>query len=870
MILSKPSKKSPFSPAFTLATFILFLLTAGPSLLLSETLNVPREYPTIKAAVYEARAGDVILVDDGVYQEVNIIVDKAVLVRSKNLYGAVVFGSKKSDDCIFNIRGAATIEGFVFKRGTVAILQRHSSDVLWYARNLAFFDVGSAISVNDVGAPIGSATVRNVFISNAGSASTTNVGISTNDANSMDVAGVFLLKCATGFQGSNHLSFRVDETAAVDCGGVSNEDLRFQPGHPGTSRIDLGKRVHAYDPVSLGDPEMFRLMLISLDNATAINDPDWDSARGRKAAFALRALALGQIFLSSGKNEDATRSFRTAYAAAEETASPEFMWQALAGLAVSQESRNAPDEAAKTYRVAIDLVERWATRIPTGIFRLDFLEDKTIAYEKLIGLLLDRPDLGPSGSGVEEAFLYGEKLKALIAFRIPGAGKASSSVPGSSGLTEAKKAKANEISRLQLELQNPRLSNDMKNEMCSLLEEAEEDYHGLLISAEQAAGTGGTEVPAQGGSGRGPRTVADIRALRENLSGLTVIEYVLGTERSFAFLATEDGIAAARLPERDKIERALDGYLDFLQLEGEGEFRGSPGGHILHDILLGPFEENLRSEGAERVLIVPDGRLSYLPFETLVEADAGSKGGVRFWGEGREIVYAPTMAHAVSDRGETVEPGTKILLVGNSGGMRCDNRSRNLKQYFFPLSHVKREIRNIAGKFRDADVTILLDRDASERRLKDEDLGKYGVVHVATHGVLDDIHWWRSALLLEPQREIREDGFLTALEVAELHLDARLVVLSACRTGLASLATGEGIKGFVGAFLHAGADNLLVSLWNVDDRAAAEFMRYFYEFLGGGETPSRALWKAKLRMIEAGYRNPYYWASFVLIGKAGP
>ncbi len=171
--------------------------------------------------------------------------------------------------------------------------------------------------------------------------------------------------------------------------------------------------------------------------------------------------------------------------------------------------------------------------------------------------------------------------------------------------------------------------------------------------------------------------------------------------------------------------------------------------------------------------------------------------------------------------------------------------------------------------FPEGKVTAVLDGAASEAGFKSAGLGRYGVIHLAAHGVIDDENWWRSALLLEPGPGGREDGFLTALEIPELELAARLVVLSGCGTGAGRLFKGAGIKGLSGAFLRAGAERVLVSLWNVDDRATAEFMGEFYGRLAEGDAPSRALARAKRGMIDAGYRNPFYWAPFVLIGRAG-
>jgi CHAT domain-containing protein len=92
------------------------------------------------------------------------------------------------------------------------------------------------------------------------------------------------------------------------------------------------------------------------------------------------------------------------------------------------------------------------------------------------------------------------------------------------------------------------------------------------------------------------------------------------------------------------------------------------------------------------------------------------------------------------------------------------------------------------------------------------------------------------------------------------------VVLSACQTGKGKLEKGEGVSGLSRAFLYAGAESVVVSLWNINDKSTALFMGYFYEYLARGESKSQALRLAKLKMQQSKYSHPYHWAAFILIG----
>jgi CHAT domain-containing protein len=163
---------------------------------------------------------------------------------------------------------------------------------------------------------------------------------------------------------------------------------------------------------------------------------------------------------------------------------------------------------------------------------------------------------------------------------------------------------------------------------------------------------------------------------------------------------------------------------------------------------------------------------------------------------------------------------------------------------------------------------VYLGRDATEGRLKSAGLERYRYVHLATHGVVDEKHPALSRLLFEPESGSSEDSVLTLGEIYNLRLNADLVVLSACDTGLGGIARGEGIIGLTRGFLYAGARSLLVSLWPVSDEAAASLVVDFYAKLLEGRPKARALREAKLHTMARNpeYAKPFYWSSLVLVG----
>jgi CHAT domain-containing protein len=160
---------------------------------------------------------------------------------------------------------------------------------------------------------------------------------------------------------------------------------------------------------------------------------------------------------------------------------------------------------------------------------------------------------------------------------------------------------------------------------------------------------------------------------------------------------------------------------------------------------------------------------------------------------------------------------------------------------------------------------------AAQRALAmDPEVGRYHVLHFATHGLLNSTHPELSGLVLSLVDEAGEpqNGFLRLQDVYQMRIEADLVVLSACQTALGKEVQGEGVLGLTRGFIHAGARQVLASLWKVSDRATAELMKELYRaMLVDGERPAAALRQAQRKMLRTRpFDAPYSWAAFVLQG----
>ncbi len=264
---------------------------------------------------------------------------------------------------------------------------------------------------------------------------------------------------------------------------------------------------------------------------------------------------------------------------------------------------------------------------------------------------------------------------------------------------------------------------------------------------------------------------------------------------------------------------------------------------IIAPLTLGP--------AVRRLLISPDGILSYAPFPLLAEA--------------HEVVLVPSGATLAALRNEHAPRGEGVLALGNPDyGVvvpeppgRLVQRDRKL----LALPGSEEEARAIGS-------VVLLGKDATESGLRAALARKprWRAVHLACHGLLERDRPMLSSLALTPEGE--DDGRWTALDVFRTRVPTDLAFLSACETGKGKLVEGEGLVGLTRAFLFAGAPRVIASLWRVDDEATKALVVAFYERWGvAGTTVVQALREAQavVRSQER-WEHPYFWAAWELWG----
>jgi CHAT domain-containing protein len=422
-----------------------------------------------------------------------------------------------------------------------------------------------------------------------------------------------------------------------------------------------------------------------------------------------------------------------------------------------------------------------------------------------------------------------------------------------------------------------------------------------------------------------PASLADIQ--QKVLDGKTVLlEYALGSDASYLFAVTPTGLSLFKLPPKadiaklatdfraqlipPKLQRRIVG-IDVAEERGLGLLQGpsenvdafATASNALYKVAVEPAVSLI---GDNRLLIVTDGALSYVPFEALVRKAGGADyPSLDYLIKSNEIAYAPSASVIAAIRSNNVAAttGNSILIVADPVFNADDPRLKGVKVAesssqarglglalnsavsdvagteapagglrLARLPGTRAEAEAIAGIARagGAKTESWIDLAANEEKIDGADVANYRIVHIATHGLLDVERPQFTGVVLSLVGNTTADGFVRTDEIFNLKMRPALVMLSACETGLGKEKRGEGVIGLTRAFMYAGAPTVGVSLWSVADKSTAELMTDFYRrLLSGGSHPAvSAMRDAQLAMISGKkYSAPFYWAPFVLVGE---
>ena len=559
------------------------------------------------------------------------------------------------------------------------------------------------------------------------------------------------------------------------------------------------------------------------------------------------AAALGErarLVASMRQPARAESLYRAALRRVEGRVAPEITWRLRAGLALARRAQGFVDDAARELRVALVEIEQPSRSLVLPERRSAFLADKWDVYAQLV---LTEHMRGKSAL----AFETSERLRAREMLELLSRGRVHAPRDTAAELVAREQDLRRRIAELTRdleagssrdeELRGPDVSS-MGGATREALLRAQEEYTELRVELGERAPRHAALVS--------PRNVTWREVARRLTPHEVLIEYLVSDSGVVAFVVG-DSVSTIAL---GTTRRDLVRLVEFAR--GTIDRRGSPRVDSLwraplrglHRSLVAPLEQTGLLEGATRLVIIPHGELHYLPFAALLDGDG------RALVERYEIAVTPSASVwlALGERPRAPASAGILAVAPRPDALPASRREVAAIQ------------RSAAGSAR-----VMTGSAATEDAFRRE-APTHRVLHLATYGVLNKHNPLFSFVELAPGGE--HDGRLEVHEVFGLRLTADLVVLSACQTGVGSgtltdVPAGDDWVGLTRAFLHAGAKQVVATLWPVDDWATAALMERFYEEIVAGADARQALARAQRALrSERATAHPFYWAGFVVMG----
>lgn len=547
---------------------------------------------------------------------------------------------------------------------------------------------------------------------------------------------------------------------------------------------------------------------------------------------------------------------------------------------------NKPAEARLAYTEAIDALERMRFITVGGEReRRNFFDDKLAPYAALVEMLA-------AEGKTFEALQYAEQAKARVLLDVVRSGRTTIE----KFLTTGETQRDGELKRL-LGVANERLAREQSadkpdparlKELLAAQDAARNTYEAWRTSLHAAH----PELKVRSGEAN----TLDRKQLATLLPNpaTALIEYSVGEDRTLLFVMTKPAASAdialrvVTIPlKRGELARRVARFRDSI---AQRDITFTSEAASLHQLLLAPVAAELRDHA--RLVIVPDGALWELPFQALITPQGN------YIVEHHAISYTPSLsvlaAMVTGHNGSTSNNTRDLLAFGNPSAAPTEisesqttngtntparvEQTRMMNTSLASLPDAERQVKALGTLFGANRSRIYTRAEAAESKFKSE-AGAYRILHIASHGILDDRNPMYSHVLLAgdgARTPTGEDGQLEAWELMNMNLRASMVVLSACETARGQVSAGEGVIGLSWALFVAGSPTTVASGWKVESASTTNLMLAFYRNLRGGAsakqasrsmTKAEALRQASLTLLRSEeYSHPFYWAGFVIVG----
>jgi CHAT domain-containing protein len=636
-------------------------------------------------------------------------------------------------------------------------------------------------------------------------------------------------------------------------------------------------------------------------------------AAGSVRTEAVSLANIGHVYDQLGQPQKAVEFYTQAHSLFTSVGDRQNQAKALEGSARAEIHLGNLQQAKQLIEEAIKLIEAVRSTAGAQLLRASYFASQQSAYELHVDLLMRLHRANPAQGYDAEALRASERRRARsllemlneahVDFR---QGVKTELVARERDIAQSLNAKAQRLIQLTAQKGNREEIATLNKEVSTL----EDEYQQLQAEIRKASpGYAALTQPQPLG----------LREIQAELDPNTLLlEYSLGNDRSYLWAISRDSCKTYELPKREEIQRVATLVYDSMTARSvvksletpaqrqtrieQADLQFQKAAIELSQMVLSPVAAELRTN---RLVVVADGALQYVPFAALPVV-SGQRAQGRPLILNHEVISLPSASTlAVQRRSlDNRKPAPKAVAViadpvfsTSDSRFKTDARVVHVKesgpgisvtndttriiehladsttgQLVIPrLPFTREEAEQILAVAPRGSNLKALDFRANRAAATNGELSRYRYVHFATHGYLDSTRADLSAIVLSlvDEEGKPQDGFLRTHDIYNLNFPAELVVLSACETGLGKDVKGEGLVGLTRGFMFAGARRVVVSLWNVNDKATASLMQRLYiGMLKGNKTPAASLRAAQMEMLKVKqWQSPYYWAAFVVQGE---
>lgn len=583
--------------------------------------------------------------------------------------------------------------------------------------------------------------------------------------------------------------------------------------------------------------------LENLDKALKMRE-----ASNSRDGMATARIAMARVFLAQRKYGEALALADLAAASARDNGNRELLWQAQSLAGQIYLAQNEYDKTRESFDAAIGTIESLRGEIVGGASENSlFFAERTMPYQ-LLAAMLARED------NFNEAFEYAERAKARVLLDTVKFGRNQRAAI----LSDEEKAEENRL-RGNVSSWNAQIAKAGGNtEKGVELKQKLEEARTALARFQTSLYAKHPELRIKRGAIK-PVEINEVANLLGEKSVL--LEYLVSGDDILLFVFTKEGGAVEFKTYRLNIkkEELRKNISRFRGMLAERNVLFAAESKKLYDALLKPAAAQLA--GKTDLTIVPDDGLWELPFQALQSADN------HYVLDDASVAYAPSLTilrelRAAQNKGSS----NNIIAFGNP----AEKGTKIVNTDFAALPEAERQTAALKTLYGAGNIRIFNRTEADESVFKRETQKEFSILHLATHGVLDNNSPLNSYVLLAPDEKSGEDGKLEAWEILEMNLNSDLIFLSACETARGQARSGEGLVGLAWSLMVAGTHNVVVSQWKVEAASTTDLTVEFYKHLkksdgaNKGESLRQAALKLRRNPLTA---HPFYWAGFVLIGE---